>query len=312
MAESEYEYVLHLDKDFQPGIAPPLGSSWEQSAYAHQLLTVEQMTFAGGEERVKISGCAGPTGPGAVAGAVMITTRLSNSARIMQLLMAADAVRRLGLVPSVFIPYFPYARQDRVMTKGESLSAAVMAELINDVAFREVYIFDPHSDVTPALLGPDCRVIDNHKFIASVLKDVYKRETDGPQVALVSPDIGASKKIEKLARELKITTEIVKCDKLRDAATGKIIGQKILNPEAVQGRICLIVDDIIDGGRTFTGLADLLDDAGCHANYLAASHGIFSAGLDPLRTFEHIYCTNSFATNGEWDALTVLPVGLDG
>jgi len=65
---------------------------------------------------------------------------------------------------NLFIPYFPAARQDRVMIQGEPLSVKVYADIINNANVNKVTVYDAHSEVTSAVLN-NCKVITNHKFI---------------------------------------------------------------------------------------------------------------------------------------------------
>ena len=85
---------------------------------------------------------------------VEIMFRYTGDQSIIQLLLLNDALKRQGAeVIDLYIPYFPGARQDRVCNRGEALSVKVYADLINQQNFNQVFIFDPHSDVTAALLN---------------------------------------------------------------------------------------------------------------------------------------------------------------
>jgi len=128
------------------------------------------------------------------------------------LLIAADALKRMGIQKlNLILPYFPGARQDRVMVVGESLTVKVYADVLNAVGFQKVMILDPHSDVTAAVLN-NAEVISNHAFVEKCLI----QESD---YLLISPDGGALKKIYKLAQFLG-GKPIVECSKKRDVATG--------------------------------------------------------------------------------------------
>jgi ribose-phosphate pyrophosphokinase len=86
---------------------------------------------------------------------------------------------------------------------------------------------------------------------------------------------------------------VLECSKHRDVKTGQLSGFKVQSDD-MQGRDCLIVDDICDGGGTFLGLAEALKAKGAGRLYLAISHGIFSKGVEPLTTvFDHIFTTDS-------------------
>ena len=185
----------------------------------------------------------------------------------------------------LFIPYFPAARQDRVMIKGEALTVKVYADIINSLQLNKVSVFDAHSEVTPALLN-NCEAIPNHTFIQKVIESI------GKPVKLISPDGGALKKIYKVSEFLG-GLEVVECSKSRDVKTGRLSGFKVYNDD-LKGADCLIVDDICDGGGTFVGLAQELKNKNAGKLYLAVSHGIFNKGFAVLDCFEKIFTTNSF------------------
>lgn len=258
--------LLNLDPAFNP---------LNGTAIAHK-----SFTFYGGEPHIKIEPGFDATQP------VTITHRLSSFNAFGLLLVATDALRRMGVTSlNLFIPYFPGARQDRVMVPGEPLTVKVYADIINSLGFEKVTVVDPHSDVTPALLN-NVEVISNHAFIAEVLKRTGS-------ITLIAPDGGALKKIYKLSEYLG-GYPVVECVKSRDVATGKLSGFKVYADD-LQGKDCLIVDDISDGGGTFIGLAEALKAKNAGKLYLAVSHGIFSKGFEVFgQVFEKIYTTNSF------------------
>ncbi|TPD71837.1 ribose-phosphate diphosphokinase [Flavobacterium microcysteis] len=241
----------------------------------------QSFTFSGGEPHIKIN----PDFD--VSETVTITHRINSFNDFGLLLLAIDALKRMEVkLINVFIPYFPAARQDRVMISGEPLSVKVYADILNSLKLNKVTVFDAHSEVTPALLD-NCEVISNHTFIAEVLKKI------GKEVKLISPDGGALKKIYKVSEYLG-GVEVVECSKSRDVKTGKLSGFKVYNDD-LEGIDCLIVDDICDGGGTFVGLAEELKKKNAGKLYLAVSHGIFNKGFDVFqKDFEKIFTTNSF------------------
>ncbi len=260
--------ILNLDNNFKP-------------FQNENDIAFESFTFHGGEPHIKIKADFDISLP------VMITHRINSFNDLGLLCIAVDALRRMGVkIISAFIPYFPAARQDRVMVMGEALSVKVYADIINYLNLEKVYIFDPHSEVTPALLN-NVSVISNHDFIKQVVAQI------GTNIKLISPDGGALKKIYKVAEYLG-GIEVVEASKSRDVKTGKLTGFKVYDDD-LEGSDCLIVDDICDGGGTFIGLAEELKKKNAGKLYLAISHGIFSKGFDELsHHFTKIYTTNSF------------------
>ena len=261
---------LNLDKEFNP-----FGASTEQ------LIAYQSFVFSGGEPHLKL------TANDLSEAAVMITQRINSFEALGLICLAVDALRRMHVAEiSLFIPYFPAARQDRVMVPGEPLSVKVYADLINQLGFKKVMVFDPHSEVTAALVN-QVEVISNHQFVAEVIAEI------GEEVLLISPDGGALKKIYKVSEALG-GLPVVECSKHRDVRSGKLLGFKVYADD-LEGKTCLIVDDICDGGGTFLGLAQELKQKHAGKIYLAVSHGIFGKGTAELTAqFSGIYATDSF------------------
>lgn len=259
--------ILNLDTQFTP-----LGTQ--------NTIEFQSFIFSGGEPHIKITTNFDTTQT------VCVTHRLNSFNDLGLFCLAIDALRRMGVKTiNAFIPYFPAARQDRVMIPGEPLSVKVYADIINSLNLEKIQVFDPHSEVTPALLN-NCEVITNYDFIQKVIKNI------GSEVLLISPDGGALKKIYKVSEYLG-GIEVIECSKSRDVKTGKLSGFKVYS-EDLQGKDCLIVDDICDGGGTFIGLAEELKNKNAGNLYLAISHGIFNKGFESLSVFKKIFTTNSF------------------
>lgn len=267
--------ILNLDKNFKP-------KEGEEIQF-------KSFTFSGGEPHIIIN----PNFD--MSRSITVSHRLNSFNDLGLLCLAVDALYRLeAKLETLIIPYFPSARQDRVMVKGEPLSVKVYADIINALNFKKVIVFDAHSEVTLAVLN-NCELITNHKFVEKVVQEI------GNNVILISPDGGALKKIYKVSEFLG-GIEVIECSKSRDVKTGKLTGFKVYADD-LQGKDCLIVDDICDGGGTFIGLAEELRNKNAGKLYLAISHGIFSNGFDDLNCFERIFTTDSFK-NMESDCLT--------
>ena len=243
--------------------------------------------FPGGEQLVRVDVDA------ADGLELIITLNYESDKDIMALLMTVDAIRRAKLyLGRLEIPYFPAARQDRVCNPGESLSVKVFADLINSLKIPEVVIFDPHSEVTPALIN-NVTVVNNHKFasdcIVHIKKDHHIPDSD---LVLVSPDAGSNKKIFEVSKLLQIPN--IRADKLREMSTGKII-ETIVYAEDLTGKCCVIVDDIGSYCGTFVALAKVLKAKGARSVYLVVSHWEGVADFDRLYEsgINKVYTTNS-------------------
>lgn len=231
--------------------------------------------------------------------AAVITCRIQKMDDLMRLFLLTDALRRNGTKDiGVFIPYLPFARQDRVMTEGEPLSIKVFANLINSQNYSHVLVFDPHSEVTPALIN-NCMVMNNYKFVNHTMKyhlATMEQKMNEQQFYFVSPDAGAFKKIFSLCEFLGYKDEIILCNKVRDLNKKGVIRSVTVSKTDLEGKDCIIVDDICDGGGTFNLLASELKQRNAGNIYLIVSHGIFSKGTHVFPDIQRIYCSDSFKT----------------
>ena len=214
-----------------------------------------------------------------------VHANLNQPDKIMQLLLTVDAIRRI--VPTtqieLTIPYFPYARQDRVCNPGEAFSLEVMANLINQLHCDQVTVYDPHSSVLTALLN-NIHVITQVDIITqSPLAKIIQNQP----FTLVGPDAGSKAKVAQLAKALNV--DAIYCTKVRNSHTRQI--EQSIVPDTISNQHLMIIDDICDGGRTFNELAKKLKPKGVESIYLYVTHGLFSRGFDQLKThFKHIYC----------------------
>jgi ribose-phosphate pyrophosphokinase len=178
------------------------------------------------------------------------------------------------------------------MVPGEPFSLKVFARLINGLGVHEVQVFDPHSDVAPALIDR-CRVLGNGDAATAYIRATLSDRS----FVLIAPDAGAYKKTERLASALGVP--VVVATKYRSVIDGSLAAPDVLGD--VQGRVCVIVDDICDGGGTFLNLAEALTNAGAAECHLFVSHGIFSKGFEALRArFASIGTTDAFRDASEY------------
>lgn len=223
-------------------------------------------------------------------GFVEVVLKYEDDRDLIKLAMVCDAIRRLqsGVETPVrihlYIPYFPYGRQDRVCNYGESLSAKVIADFLNSLNLSSVTVLDPHSSVTPALIN-NCRILSPFNQIASLCEELKITH-------LVSPDVGAEKKVYEYAKILELP--VITASKIRDVATGALKKATVTNTSEIswtKTKKLLVVDDICDGGGTFIMLSQLLrryHDTAEH--YLYVSHGIFSKGKEELlKHYKQVY-----------------------
>lgn len=259
-----------------------------------------RMKFPGQEIHVKVSPLPYSTKE------VRFECNTLDSEGVIALLLLKDAIER-ALLPTkvkffLTLKYFPYARQDRVSEKGEALSVKVMADLINSMKFKQVTVWDPHSDVVSSLLN-NVEIVSQAELVGKVFQIPTYRD----HLMLVSPDVGASKKINSFAGAL----PVVIANKKRDTATGRISGVEILKGSSFEEtRNLLVVDDICDGGRTFIELGKLLREKWTDNTIgLYVTHGIFSnpEGFKELRSlYTDILVANYIGPEELWGKVTHL------
>jgi ribose-phosphate pyrophosphokinase len=224
---------------------------------------------------------------------VRVSVALHGSDDILALLQTVDALRRHYPVAdlSLAMPYVPYARQDRPCVNGEALSAAVLANLVNLCGFSTVEVLDAHSDVIPALIK-NCTNVPQAKIFKKIF-DTYGN------FYIVAPDAGAYKKAHNLAKDIG-AKGVICANKVRNPATGKI--ERVSVSENIQGLNLLVADDLCDGGRTFTELANVLRKGGCASLQLVVTHGLFTKGVEVLLAdgmYDKVFTTNSYHHQSE-------------
>jgi ribose-phosphate pyrophosphokinase len=250
----------------------------------------EKIKFSDGQPHIKLTRV-----PFKETDGVIITSRLNSMDDLFYILEATQVMRAKGFPRiSLNIPYLIGARMDRFMTENEPFTLKIIANIINSQNYERVWILDPHSDVSGALI--DNVIIESNVGFAT---EMIARDRTGLRerhdALLVSPDAGAYKKISKLAEGLPSLAGIVMASKVRDLKTGEIKATEVY--QSVVGADCYIVDDICDGGRTFTELAKVLRQDGATRIVLIVTHGVFSKGLSPLfdSGIDAVYTTNSIS-----------------
>lgn len=217
---------------------------------------------------------------------VDILAHIKNSDDLIGLLMVKDAVDRhfVNCDKNLIIPYFPYARQDRVCNEGESLSVKVITNLVNSMNFKSVTVVDPHSEVTPALIN-NIRVISQF----DIFKSIYS-ESEWSGKYIVAPDAGAYKKSYYFAKSVG-AAGVISCNKIRELSTGKI--KELTISDDVKGLDIVVLDDIGDGMGTFVLLAEHIKNA--NSKTLIITHGIFTKGVEVFsKLYDNVFTTTSY------------------
>lgn len=262
-------------------------TTWSLHAPSDDVLTV--LTFPGGEPHVNVHR------PEYVAGkAWVIDLRYESFNDLGTALVLNDALRRnRASLVFLYCPYLPGARQDR-HEKGSPLTAKVYADIINAAGFDQVFCIDPHSAVMPALID-NLDIIGAEEVIS--FEFLTKRRLQDPLPTIVCPDAGAAKRAEAVAA--KFGQDVVYASKTRDPQTGKL--SNFSCPQLPANATAIVVDDICDGGWTFTGLGKAIGLPKDQMR-LWTTFGIYSKGLTVLHDwYGKIGCTDGFPPKSEPD-----------
>lgn len=194
--------------------------------------------------------------------------------------------RNISFMNEVFIPYFPGARQDRLLKSGDMLfTLKYVSREINRRQLKPI-VLDPHSSVFYEL-------IKRQKVItpADIIERFYNSLDN--YCGIISPDEGAKDRARNVCFLLKVGT-LIEAKKKRNEETGELSGFELIEcPDYLKGGHFLVIDDICDGGGTFLGLADEIDKAGITAD-LYVTHGLFTKGTEALlKRYKKVICTDS-------------------
>ena len=177
----------------------------------------------------------------------------------------------------LILPYIPHARMDRVKDETDVFTLKYFCEIINSLNFSEVWVLDPHSNVSLALLDRVSQIPVMNTIHECLNRLVYEighdcdhetREKVYQDLVLFFPDEGSMKRYSSEVDFLPYAFGIKK----RDWKTGQIQGLQLMNGELVKDKNVLIIDDICSRGGTFYHAAKALKEAGAANIYLYVTH----------------------------------------
>jgi ribose-phosphate pyrophosphokinase len=201
---------------------------------------------------------------------IVQSTSFPTNDHLMELLIMTDALRRASARRiTAVIPYFGYARQDRKPGPRTPISAKLVANLITRAGADRVLTVDLHAGQIQGFFDVP---VDN-LFGAPVMVRDIKERMDAREVMVVSPDVGGVVRARALAKRIDAPLAIV--DKRRERAgeseVMNIIGE-------VEGKVCILVDDIVDSGGTLCNAAEALLKQGAKEVHAYITHGVLSGG----------------------------------
>ena len=226
---------------------------------------------------------------------------------LMEQLIMVDALKRASAKRiTVVSPFYPYARQDKKGRGREPISAKLVADLYKAAGADRIMSVDLHAAQIQGFFdGP----VD-HLFAMPVLLEHFQSILDPETLTVVSPDMGRVRVADIWSDKLGAPLAII--HKRRDPLVpNKVTVHEIIGP--VDGRVCLIVDDMIDTGGTIVKAAEALKAAGATKVIVAATHAIFSHPASELlqsASIDSVVVTDTLPIPPEkrFPTLTVLPI----
>ncbi|BBE72622.1 ribose-phosphate pyrophosphokinase [Oharaeibacter diazotrophicus] len=201
---------------------------------------------------------------------VVQSTSFPANDNLMELLILTDALRRSSAKRiTAVLPYFGYARQDRRSSGRTPISAKLVANLITHAGVDRVLTLDLHAGQIQGFFD----IPTDNLFAAPVLVRDIKERYAVDNVVVVSPDVGGVVRARALAKRIDAPLAIV--DKRRERP-GESEVMNIIG--SVDGRDCILVDDIVDSGGTLCNAADALLAKGARSVTAYATHGVLSGG----------------------------------
>jgi len=226
---------------------------------------------------------------------------------LMEQLIMLDALKRASAKRvTVVAPFYPYARQDKKGRGREPISARLVADLFKAAGADRIMSIDLHAAQIQGFFdGP----VD-HLFAMPVLLEEFKNSLDPSTLTVVSPDMGRVRVADIWSDKLGVPLAII--HKRRDPLVpNQVSVHEIIGP--VEGRVCLLVDDLIDTGRTIVKAAEALKKAGAIGVVVAATHAVFSNPATEILqsdVIDRVVVTDTLPVpeDKRWDRLTVLPI----
>lgn len=228
--------------------------------------------------------------------------------KLFEILLLLDSIKRSNAKKvQLIMPYFGYARQERVSWFNEPVSCEVVARMLNTTNVDSLLTFDLHHPVIESFFSLDVKNIPTTELFASYYLSYFaKRNISLKDVVVISPDHGANHRGSLLHEKL-IGSSFLVLDKVRPQANSA----EHLELEAdLTGKYCVIIDDIVDTGGTICSASKLLYSHNAKEVLLGASHAVFSSNcINKLKeaSIKDVAVTNTIEKKFK-DYVTVLDI----
>jgi ribose-phosphate pyrophosphokinase len=240
---------------------------------------------------------------------ILQSTSYPANDNLMELLITIDCLRRSSARRiTAVMPYFGYARQDRKTASRTPISAKLVANLITAAGADRVLTLELHAGQIQGFFDIP---VDN-LIVAPIFVPDIEKKFKGQDLVMVSPDVGGVVRARALAKRLECGLAII--DKRREQAGVSEVMHVIGD---VAGKVCVMVDDIVDSGGTLCNAAQALKDNGAREVYAYVVHGVLSGGavarvsssaLEKLVTTDSIAATEAVRGSNSIDQLGVAPL----
>ncbi|OFZ14185.1 MAG: phosphoribosylpyrophosphate synthetase [Bdellovibrionales bacterium GWA2_49_15] len=187
---------------------------------------------------------------------------------LMELLITIDALKRASAMSiTAVMPHYGYARQDRKVSPRTPISAKLVADLLTVAGASRVITMDLHAGQIQGFFN----IPFDNIYASPVLIDYIHRELFSETTVFVSPDAGGVERVRHFANKLK--TDIAMIDKRR---TAKNVAKAMNIIGEINGKECIIIDDMIDTAGTLIEACKVLKEKGATKVYACATHPVFS------------------------------------
>lgn len=222
---------------------------------------------------------------------INVKCRITSAEELFILMQVSDILKRHGMKFSISIYYLMSMRMDRVMSFDRPYTLNIVVNVLDNLGAYRIYLFCPHSSTALDLFRYTSVAQINPDGLDNMVDTIFN------DYQIVLPDAGA---VERTAGD--IPEDVVIGEKVRNITTGKIESIKIKNPEVIDGRPLLIIDDLCDGGGTFVWLAQTIREIDSKADInIVVCHMVNFKGIENLsKNFNRVWFTNSYKT---WENL---------
>ena len=234
----------------------------------------------------------------------LVEFKYESSDDLIALIFLKKSIDEKGFNANLYIRYMPYSRMDREFDNGDLFLLKYIADIINNLKFKNVYVLEPHSKVTEELINNITVIRPMSKLLELVKEDINFTEKDH----IVFPDLGAYKRYYS-----DNMNNTIQFDKKRNNDTTLIKHIYLESGIVIKGSKCIILDDVCSTGSTVLSVAEILKNRGVKEVYILTVHTenqvLENPVLGPNTPVDAIYTTDSLITKAH-QKIKILPYKL--